>query len=70
MPSSTSRSTSFLGWLDGRHPFPAVHRIFEVHLGDVAGVPFGFTDAAVTDDGRVAFLACAEARKTRSLTGR
>jgi len=26
----------------------------------VAGVSFGFTDAAVTDDGRVAFLACAE----------
>jgi hypothetical protein len=50
----------FVGWLDGRHPFPPVRRIFEVHLGDVAGVPFGFTDAAVTADGRVAFLACAE----------
>ncbi len=50
----------FLGWLDGRHPFPPVRRIFEVHLGDLDGVPFGFTDAAVTDDGRVAFLACAE----------
>ena len=50
----------FLGWLDGRHPFPPVRRIFEVHLGALAGVPFGFTDAAVTDDGRVAFLACAE----------
>ncbi|MGB7905418.1 MAG: hypothetical protein WCF43_12035 [Steroidobacteraceae bacterium] len=50
----------FLGWLDGRHSFPPVRRIFEVHLGDVAGVPFGFTDAAVTDDGRVAFVACAE----------
>jgi hypothetical protein len=50
----------FLGWLDGRHPFPPVHRILEVHLGDLAGVPFGFTDAAVTDDGRVALIACAE----------
>jgi Family of unknown function (DUF6929) len=50
----------FVGWLDGRHPFPPVRRIFEVHLGAVEGVPFGFTDAAVTDDGRVAFLACAE----------
>jgi len=50
----------FLGWLDGRQPFPPVRRIFEVHLDDLAGVPFGFTDAAVTDDGRVAFLACAE----------
>lgn len=50
----------FVGWLDGRNAVPPVRRIFEVHLGDVAGVPFGFTDAAVTDDGRVAFLACAE----------
>jgi len=50
----------FVGWLDSRNPFPPVRRIFEVHLGDVAGVPFGFTDAAVTNDGRVAFLACAE----------
>ena len=50
----------FVGWLDGRHRFPPVRRIFEVHLGDLAGVPFGFTDAAVTGDGRLAFLACAE----------
>jgi hypothetical protein len=50
----------FVGWLDSRNPLPPVRRIFEVHLGDVAGVAFGFTDAAVTDDGRVAFLACAE----------
>jgi len=50
----------FVGWLDSRNAFPPVRRILEVHLGDVAGVPFGFTDAAVTDDGRVAFLACAE----------
>jgi len=50
----------FVSWLDGRHPFPPVRRIVEIHLGDLAGVPFGFTDAAVTDDGRVAFLACAE----------
>lgn len=50
----------FLGWLDGRNPLPSVRRILEVDLGAVAGVPFGFTDAAVTDDGRVALLACAE----------
>ncbi len=50
----------FVGWLDGRNPLPSVRRILEVDLGAVAGVPFGFTDAAVTDDGRVAFLACAE----------
>jgi hypothetical protein len=51
---------AFLGWLDGRQPVPPVRRILEIHLGDVAGVPFGFTDAAVTDDGRIAWLACAE----------
>ncbi len=50
----------FVGWLDSRNPFPPVRRIFEIPLGEVAGVPFGFTDAAVTVDGRVAFLACAE----------
>jgi hypothetical protein len=50
----------FLGWLDGHHPFPPVRRLFEIQLGEVAGVPFGFTDAAVTDDGRIAFVACAE----------
>ncbi len=50
----------FMGWLDGRNAVPSVRRILEIHLGDVAGVPLGFTDAAVTDDGRVAVLACAE----------
>ncbi|MDH5274420.1 MAG: hypothetical protein OEY13_15270 [Gammaproteobacteria bacterium] len=50
----------FVGWLDGRNAVPPVRRVLEIHLGEVAGVPFGFTDAAVTDDGRVAFLACAE----------
>jgi hypothetical protein len=51
---------AFLGWLDGRQPAPPVRRILEIDLGDIAGVPFGFTDAAVTDDGRIALLACAE----------
>ncbi len=50
----------FVSWLDGRHAFPAVQRIVAVRLGDIDGVPFGFTDAAVTADGRLAFLACAE----------
>ena len=50
----------FVAWLDGRQPVPPVRRIVEVHLGDTAGVPFGFTDAAATDDGRMALLACAE----------
>jgi hypothetical protein len=50
----------FVGWLDGRNAFPPVQRIVQVGLGNVAGVPFGFTDAAVTADGRIAFVACAE----------
>lgn len=50
----------FLGWLDGRQPFPPVRRVFDIDLGNATGVPFGFTDAAVTDDGRIAFVACAE----------
>ena len=50
----------FVGWLDGRNPLPSVRRILQVDLGAVAGVSLGFTDAAVTGDGRVAFLACAE----------
>ncbi len=50
----------FVGWLDGRNPFPPVRRILEVHLGSVAGAPLGFTDATVAADGRIALLACAE----------
>jgi hypothetical protein len=50
----------FTDWLDGRGGCPPVERILELALGDVDGVPFGFTDAAVAADGRLAFLACAE----------
>jgi hypothetical protein len=50
----------FLGWLDGRGRRLEVQRILEVDLGAIEGVPFGFTDATVVADGRVAFLACAE----------
>jgi hypothetical protein len=51
----------FVGWLDGRrNAAPRVRHILDVQLGSVAGVPFGFTDAAVTVSGRLAFLACAE----------
>ena len=50
----------FLRWLAGRGPVPGVVDVLEVDLGSIEGVPFGFTDAAVTHDGRVAFIACAE----------
>jgi hypothetical protein len=49
-----------LRWLAGRGPVPGVIDVLEVDLGSIEGVPFGFTDAAVTHDGRVAFIACAE----------
>jgi hypothetical protein len=49
-----------LRWLAGRGPVPNVADVLEVDLGTIDGLPFGFTDAAVTDAGRIAFLACAE----------
>jgi hypothetical protein len=49
-----------LQWLAGHGPVPGIVDVLEVDLGSIEGVPFGFTDAAVTHDGRVAFIACAE----------
>ena len=49
-----------LRWLAGRGPVPDVVETQEVDLGTIDGVPFGFTDAAATIGGRIAFLACAE----------
>jgi hypothetical protein len=50
----------FVRWLDGRGDLPVVQRVLEIDLGTIDGVPLGFTDAAVTADGRMAFIACAE----------
>jgi hypothetical protein len=50
----------FLRWLASRGPVPSVIDVLEVDLGTINGVPFGFTDAAVAVDGRIAFVACAE----------
>jgi hypothetical protein len=52
--------SSFVRWLDGWAGVPAVQRVLEVDLGTIDGVPLGFTDAAMTADGRMAFIACAE----------
>ncbi len=52
--------TGFVRWLDGSAPLPAVTAMLAVDLGDAQGVPYGFTDATVCDDGSMAFLACAE----------
>ena len=40
---------------------PEVRNVAQYDLGGVGDVPFTFTDAAPMPDGRIAFLACAEA---------
>ena len=52
---------SFVRWLDGVGAVPSLTRIVPVDLGTLASVPLGFTDAALTADGRVAVVTCAEA---------
>jgi hypothetical protein len=51
---------AFTAWLAGGSPSPRVSRVTTVDLGEVAGVPFGFTDAVALDDERLVVLACAE----------
>lgn len=50
----------FLAWLDGEPTVPAPRDLRRFDLGAAGGCAFGFTDAAALDDGRVAFVACAE----------
>lgn len=50
---------AFLRWLDGESA-PTLRSIRQVDLGEHGAVRFGFTDACVIPDGRVAFLAGAE----------
>jgi hypothetical protein len=52
---------AFCRWLDDRAPLPRIREIVQYDLGAVRGARFGFTDAAALPDGRMAFLACAEA---------
>ncbi len=52
---------AFLAWLaDPERKAPKLENLLHHDLGEVNGVPFGFTDAALAHDGRVAFIACAE----------
>jgi hypothetical protein len=51
---------SFVRWLDGLGPAPPLSAVTPFDLGDIGGAALGFTDAAVTADGRIAILACAE----------
>lgn len=63
LPAHASAELSlrpWLDWLDRGAPLPALSNITRYALGQVQGVAYGFTDAAVLPDGRVAFLAAAE----------
>ena len=50
----------FVRWLDGHGPAPRLSAVTPFDLGTIDGSALGFTDAAVTADGRIAILACAE----------
>lgn len=52
---------AWVAWLDGRGRLPPLIRVTTYDLGTIAGVRLGFTDAATLPDGRVAFVAAAEA---------
>jgi len=51
----------WIAWLDGRGRFPSCSRVTTYDLGHSQGVRLGFTDATALPDGRVAFVAVAEA---------
>jgi hypothetical protein len=51
----------FLAWLDRGEALRGLRRVVHYDLGEIAGTRAGFTDAALTPDGRVVVLACAEA---------
>jgi hypothetical protein len=51
----------FLAWLDAGGAVPQLLSILHVDLGRIDGIRYGFTDGAVMSDGRIAFVACAEA---------
>lgn len=51
---------AFLAWLDGEGAVPRLHAVTQLDFGTVDGCALGVTDAALTDDGRIAMIACAE----------
>lgn len=60
----------FVRWLDGADRLPPLRNVVQYDLGSVDGVPYTFTDAAALADGRIAFLACAEASPNSYRDGR
>jgi len=53
--------SAFIAWLDAASRAPDVLSVTQYDLGQVEQVRLTFTDAALMPDGRIAFLACAEA---------
>jgi hypothetical protein len=51
---------AFCDWLDASGAAPKLDDVVQVDLGAVGRARFGFTDATLMTDGRVAFVACAE----------
>lgn len=52
---------AFLAWLDAGAALPPHLDVVAYRLGAAYGAALGFTDAASLPDGRIAFIACAEA---------
>jgi hypothetical protein len=52
---------AFVRFIDGAGAAPPLGEIMRFDLGAIGATPLGFTDATVLADGRVAFVACAEA---------
>lgn len=51
----------FLDWLSGDTALLSLCNLVQYDLGGIGEVPYTFNDAALMPDGRVAFVACAEA---------
>ena len=51
---------AFAAWLDGRAGAPVLRWVMQADLGRIGDTRVSFTDAAVTQDGRLIVLACAE----------
>jgi hypothetical protein len=61
--------SALLDFIDRGAGPPSLAAVRRVELGQVGGVPFGFTDATALPDGRVVFLAGAEASPDATADG-
>ena len=61
---------AFTAWLQGRAPAPAARAVTRFELGDIDGVPLGFSDGTALPDGGWLFSAAAEDMLDPYLDGR